>query len=758
MKNKPVSLSVVYVAFLLFTSLLAIIALSALIMYYSNKVVEKNTRSFRKTYIESKKKEVKDNVLTTIRSIVIYREKEKTRIANNLKSVLERIYTVYLKLLKYSGMQDRDSIESFLEYAFSHGGGYYVAFLESYESLRRLLEETGRIENLHKNNLYGFKFLQSIPVEIKGKLKYWDEIEGFLLCSKVVNRCIFVFESQDRIEKEIKRKILFHIVHFNMTPNENKYVFINKTDGEALILNNKIIDNGTKLWQIRKNTSNKVREVFKKELKAYNKGGGFITYTWYEPKIGKITKKTSYIGCYKPWRWIVGEGFYHDNVETMITNINGKIHHSIGVVISIFYILIAVVFIMVIFVFLGFSKILDYRKEKIMRQLKSSLDRNRKMDLGRYKLKEIREFAENINRAIDIFQQYEEEFIVALVNAVEMRDTYTQGHSQRVAYYSKVIAEALGFDEEKQEEIYRAGLLHDIGKIGIPDIILLKPDKLTTYEYEIIKYHSVFSFDIVSKIARFEKMANYIRHHHERCDGSGYPDGLKCNEIEIEAKIIAIADVFDALTSKRVYREQLEPEEALKIIEKDKLDQNIVEKVKDKLIEAFLWEEDNEERPYTSKVNKIRRELFEVDFKTGLKRRRVIINKATKLMLDKKPFLIALLKINNFDALLKSSFKEMDSIISNLSEFLREALIKEGINTEFVSHAFDDAFLMLVEVESAEDLEKIKKTFDRLPKELTEKIDVELNLSINHKVFPQEFDSDLDSILIRLRLGSNKSV
>ncbi len=252
-------------------------------------------------------------------------------------------------------------------------------------------------------------------------------------------------------------------------------------------------------------------------------------------------------------------------------------------------------------------------------------------------------------------------------------------------------------------------------------------------------------------------MADYIKHHHERCDGSGYPDKLKCDEIEIEAKILAIADVFDALTSKRVYREQLKPEDALKIIEKDKLDQNIVKKVKDKLIEAFLWEGDTEEKPYISEVDKIRKELFEVDFKTGLKRRRIIINKATELMVKKKPFILALLKINNFDSLMRTSFKEIEGIVYDLAEYLKKTLSKKGISIEYISYAFDDAFLILVESDGVDYLRKAREVLDKLPQELIEKTNAKLELSVNYMVFPEEFDSDLDSVLIKLRLGDKAS-
>lgn len=751
MRNKPISLSVLYIGFLTFLSIVSVSFISMRIKYYSNEAIKKNTEYFKKAYLSAKKKEVKEDVLRIIKSINEYRKKEEIKAKDELKATLKNVYTTYLRLLSYPGKHNKHEIEAFLEYMFSENKEHYVTFFKNYESLYELLEKAGKINGLKKISIHRFEPKQNSITEMDGKLKYWGEIEGFLLCSKSISRCIFVFEPKDRIERSIKREILSYIVHFNMISRRNKYIFINKTNGEALILNNKIIDNGTKLWQISKNTSNNIKEIFEKELQACKKGGGFINYTWYEPKIGKTSKKTSYIGCYKPWKWIVGEGFYYSNVEAIISNLNSDIKYSTNIILKTIYTLVVIVFIIVVAAFLIFTKILDYRRIKVMKEFKESLKEGKKINLDVCKLKEIRDFAESINKAIDIFQQYEEEFIVALVNAIEMRDAYTQGHSQRVAYYAKVIAETLGFDEEKQEEIYRAGLLHDIGKIGIPDIILLKPGKLTAYEYEVIKYHPVFSFEIVSKISRFKNIAKYIRHHHERCDGSGYPDGLKCDEIEIEARILAIADVFDALTSKRVYRRRLWPEEAIEVIEKDKLDHEIVKRVKNKLIEVFLWEESREKKPHLSKVEEVRKELFDIDFKTGLKRRRVIINKAKELMLRKKPFILALLKINNFNSLIEHSFEKIDGVIYTLSQHLKSLLVKEGVSTEYISYAFDDAFLMLFRLDSVQELERFENIFDRLPQKLADKIDIKLNLSIKYKLFFEEFDSDLDSMLMQLK-------
>lgn len=164
------------------------------------------------------------------------------------------------------------------------------------------------------------------------------------------------------------------------------------------------------------------------------------------------------------------------------------------------------------------------------------------------------------------------DLITSLAKALDSRDAYTAFHSQNVAKYSKGIAEEMKLDKNICKNIYVGGLLHDIGKIGIPENILNKTTKLSSEEFENIKQHPVIGHNLVKHIKGFEQngILHMILHHHERYDGRGYPQGLKGEEIPIEARIIAVADTFDAMTSKRVYRSERTLEETLNELQKNK--------------------------------------------------------------------------------------------------------------------------------------------------------------------------------------------
>jgi len=160
--------------------------------------------------------------------------------------------------------------------------------------------------------------------------------------------------------------------------------------------------------------------------------------------------------------------------------------------------------------------------------------------------------------------------ISALIMTVEYRDPYTGGHQQRVSDLASAIAKEMGFPEDKIMGIRMAGLLHDIGKIAIPVEILSKPGRLSKTEFELIKNHPQVGYDILNSIKFPWPISQIVLQHHERIDGSGYPNGLSGNEILIEAKILGVADVVEAMASHRPYRAALGIDKALEEISNNK--------------------------------------------------------------------------------------------------------------------------------------------------------------------------------------------
>jgi hypothetical protein len=159
------------------------------------------------------------------------------------------------------------------------------------------------------------------------------------------------------------------------------------------------------------------------------------------------------------------------------------------------------------------------------------------------------------------------EVIVALVGAVEAKDSYTRGHTQRVSELSLRIGQELRLPPDRLRVIGQAAMLHDIGKIGVPDSILNKPGRLTDAELAIIRHHPVRGYEIISHVRSLRAAIGGVRHHHERLDGSGYPDGLAGDAIPLEARIISVADVYDALTSERSYRAAMTSQQALAVVD-----------------------------------------------------------------------------------------------------------------------------------------------------------------------------------------------
>jgi HD-GYP domain-containing protein (c-di-GMP phosphodiesterase class II) len=180
-------------------------------------------------------------------------------------------------------------------------------------------------------------------------------------------------------------------------------------------------------------------------------------------------------------------------------------------------------------------------------------------------------YEEHLEKAVALQTRYAEErrrkveqmslqMVKTLADTIDAKDNYTKGHSARVAEYAVRLAKRMGYDEEQLHNLRYVALLHDLGKIGVPDAILNKPGRLSDIEYEIIKSHPTVGGDILKNVGTIPGLEDAARHHHERYDGSGYPDGLKGEEIPEVARIVGIADAYDAMNSKRVYRKALSME------------------------------------------------------------------------------------------------------------------------------------------------------------------------------------------------------
>jgi putative two-component system response regulator len=162
-----------------------------------------------------------------------------------------------------------------------------------------------------------------------------------------------------------------------------------------------------------------------------------------------------------------------------------------------------------------------------------------------------------------------ESVLFSLARSIESKDPCTHGHCERLSDYSVSLGKQLGLSSEEMTALRRAGVVHDIGKVAVPDAILLKPGRLTEAEWKVIRQHPIIGERICQPLKSFRLVLPIIRHHHEKCNGTGYPDGLRGEAIPVGARILQIVDVFDALTTKRPYKRALSVDEALTVMQEE---------------------------------------------------------------------------------------------------------------------------------------------------------------------------------------------
>jgi HD-GYP domain-containing protein (c-di-GMP phosphodiesterase class II) len=186
----------------------------------------------------------------------------------------------------------------------------------------------------------------------------------------------------------------------------------------------------------------------------------------------------------------------------------------------------------------------------------------------------------NTHLQLESMREFNQQLAMTLIEAVEAKDPYTRGHSDRVHHLSMEIGKAMGLPADELGDLYWGSLLHDVGKIGIPDAVLCKPSRLTKDEYTFIMVHPERSYEILRHVKHLERAVLGARHHQEMYDGKGYPHGLKGEHIPLHGRIIAVADTYDSITSSRAYRAGRSHELAMKEIQRvagTQLDPAIVE-------------------------------------------------------------------------------------------------------------------------------------------------------------------------------------
>jgi len=337
-----------------------------------------------------------------------------------------------------------------------------------------------------------------------------------------------------------------------------------------------------------------------------------------------------------------------------------------------------------------------------------------------YKISEkIKKFKENENYRIHLqdmlnLQTQEmndnyEKSIYSMVELIEQRDTYTAGHSKRVASYCEIIAKEMGYSSEECKLIHQAGILHDIGKIETPDAVLLKPKSLNDLEYKLIQEHVTVGYKLLNSIPMFQPMANIVYSHHERYDGSGYPNALKGDEIDKLARIMIVADAFDAMTTNRIYKARKSVPEALEelhILSAKQFDPEVVKSAIISLSNITIDENINQ-LPKT-KLEKERFAYFYNDTLSQVYNQNYLDLVLIKNSYEKSYSNMIVFSLNNFSAFNKKyGWEEGDKL---LKEFANTLAIH--FENDLVFRVFGDDFVLISKGRIV--LDGVKKVLDAL--------------------------------------------
>ena len=353
--------------------------------------------------------------------------------------------------------------------------------------------------------------------------------------------------------------------------------------------------------------------------------------------------------------------------------------------------------------------------------------------------------------------KYKTDEILPLIYSIEIRDSYTQGHSENVAYYAREMASVMNLSKEECENIYIAGLLHDVGKIGIPDTVLLKPGKLEKDEYDLIKFHSVLSAEIVEKLPHFSYLQKIVRHHHEDFNGQGYPDGLVADEIPLLSRILSVVDVFDALTTRRVYRASMGIDTALEIMKKmqkeGKFDPNIYTIFISFIKKNGIYKQKVANPVVLKELEQKRNNFFYKDLLTQLLNRTAFLGLLRKIHDYKYTISLALCDIKQFKLYnQKYGLRKGDDVLKKIAKILQNDLnciahIKEPeVQDLFLFHLDGDKFLLLYIGAKYEFLSyKIDKIVKKIKAEMN--LEMKYDFLVKASVVSKNFEEEIGYLL-----------
>ena len=546
-KEKVIIKTIKYIP-ALFTITLTVIGISYITIQHNNNL-KKEQINIKKDYIDLHKDRIKINIETTNRYIQYTLKEAEKKLQKELQQKINSVYKMAMNIYKKNKAtltkkeiinNIKDAIETL---RYENEKGYFsIHDINGKNILQPAFKDLeGTLVFNRKDAKGNYPVQEAIKIaKAKGegflnwyfykpndRSKHFKKI-GIVKRFEPYNFIITTAMFEDDLEKKVKKELIKNLKIIEYA--DKGYIFILNTKGKVILTREDI--------PISQYQDTTLMQKFK-DFVISREQSKYIDYNFYDSR--KKYQKITYLKKVPGIDWVIGTGFNLDKLNLLIKNKNKDLKKEYNEKFIIILMTAIFISILLFIISLLLSKFLEKKFYSYKKQL--------------------------LEQEVEKTNNYKQT-IISLVDLIEERDFYTGGHSRRVASYAVTIAKAMNFNSEDISMLKQIGLLHDIGKVAIPDSILLKPGKLTKQEFDIIKSHAIIGYNLISKIPMFKEFSNIILSHHERFDGSGYPNGLKGNKIPILASVLSIADAFDAMTSSRIYNKTKTHQEALDELER----------------------------------------------------------------------------------------------------------------------------------------------------------------------------------------------